>query len=115
MTRPMREAAVAAVMVLGPLTLASGAAWADAAAGRTKAEACEPCHGLDGVSQLPEAPHLAGQREEYLKAQLAAFRGGQRQNEQMSPMAQDLSDEDIADLAAWYGSIKVTVTPPPAE
>lgn len=110
-----RDTIIGAAIALVALMPAGGGARADAAAGRTKAEACEPCHGLDGVSQLPEAPHLAGQREEYLKAQLAAFRGGQRQNDQMSPMAQELSDEDIADLAAWYGSIKVTVTPPPAE
>ena len=84
----------------------------DAAAGRDKAAACRACHGLDGIARLPNAPHIAGESELYLIAQLRAFRSGERKSELMSVVAQSLSDDDIADLAAWYASIEFTVTLP---
>ncbi len=84
----------------------------DAAAGRDKAAACRACHGLDGIARLPNAPHIAGESELYLIAQLRAFRSGERKSELMSVVAQSLSDDDIADLAAWYASIAFTVTLP---
>ena len=61
---------------------------------------------------MPDAPHLAGESAIYLARQLEAFRSGERQHEQMSIIAQGLSDEDIADLAAWYSSLKITVEMP---
>ena len=85
---------------------------ADAAAGRRKAQVCQPCHGIDGLSQQPDAPNIAGQIADYLSRQLQSFRAGERTNEQMSIIAQSLSDDDIADLAAWYSSIQVTATMP---
>ena len=57
-------------------------------------------------------PHLAGESEIYLTKQLKAFRDGERNDPQMSIMAKPLSDEDIANLAAWYSSIKISVTLP---
>ncbi|MFE1602549.1 c-type cytochrome [Methylobacterium sp. ID0610] len=94
------------------LALAGPAGAGDAAAGRKKAVACQACHGLDGVSKLPDAPNLAGQVEPYLVKALGEFRSGARKNEVMSVAAKDLTDADIADLAAYYSAIQVEVVPP---
>ena len=81
----------------------------DPKAGRKKSLECQTCHGLDGVSKLPEAPNLSGQVETYLVKALKDYKSGARTNEMMSLVAPTLSDGDIADLAAWYASIEVTV------
>lgn len=78
---------------------------ADIEAGKGKSAPCVACHGANGISNNPEWPNLAGQKEKYLAMQLTAFRDGQRQNPLMSPMAKPLSDEDIANLAAYYSSL----------
>jgi cytochrome c553 len=83
----------------------------DRAAGQRKAAACATCHGLDGVSTLPIAPHLAGQPQTYLVEQLKAYRDGKRVNDMMTLLAKPLSDADIADLAAWYTSFDIKSTP----
>ncbi|MEN3794340.1 cytochrome c [Fulvimarina sp. MAC3] len=85
---------------------------ADAAAGREKASQCATCHGKDGIAVQPDAPNLAGMSPIYTEAQLKAFKSGERQHQQMSIIASSLSDEDIADLSAWYASIEVTATLP---
>jgi len=77
----------------------------DAAAGKAKSATCAGCHGADGISQNDLWPNLAGQKEGYMVAQLKAFRAGERSNPMMSPMAAPLSDEDIADLAAYFSSL----------
>lgn len=82
---------------------------ADAAAGKQKAQACAVCHGPQGLSAMPDAPHLAAQPAVYLAAQLRAFRSGARKHEVMNVMAKPLSDADIDDLAAWYASLKIEV------
>ena len=84
----------------------------DLAAGRDKASVCAPCHGVDGLAKQAHVPNIAGNSDIYLIKQLEAFRGGQRQDPQMSFIAQDLSDEEIANLAAWYAAIEVLVTLP---
>ncbi len=81
----------------------------DKAAGQKKARACITCHGAQGISQLPNAPNLAGQPEIYLVEQLNAYRSGKRTNEIMSLIAKPLSDGDIADLAAWFSSFEISV------
>ena len=81
----------------------------DAKAGRAKAQLCQACHGVDGLSKVPDAPNLAGQIEGYLVTQLRAFKSGTRKNEAMSLVAAQLSDQDIENLAAWYSSIEVTL------
>jgi cytochrome c553 len=98
---------VTAAMFAGVLAAMSDAAFAagDVKAGRAKASACAACHGIDGMSKLPEAPNLAGQTEEYLVKALNDFRSGERKNEMMSMMAKTLSDADIANLAAYYHSL----------
>lgn len=103
-----------AVILLAILFLPGGAFGADgdAAAGRRKALQCQTCHGLDGLSKLPEAPNLAGQPEAYLVKSLNDFRHGIRKNEMMTLVTQHLSDQDVADLAAYYSAIDVKATPP---
>lgn len=102
----------AAVALATVLCLAMPGAAADIAAGRQKAGACTPCHGPNGLAVAPDAPNLAGDSVYYLTAQLKAFRGGERQHEQMSIIAKGLDDEDIADLAAWFSAIEVKATLP---
>lgn len=85
---------------------------ADARAGRQKITTCQACHGLDGLSKNPEAPNLAGQIEGYLVKSLAEYKSGARKNEAMNIVAKDLSDQDMADIAAYYSSIQVDVLPP---
>jgi cytochrome c553 len=84
----------------------------NAVAGKRKALACQTCHGLDGLSKLPEAPHLAGQPEPYLVKSLNDFRRGIRRNDMMSLVVGPLSDQDVADLAAYYAAIEISAKPP---
>ncbi len=80
-------------------------------AGKAKAAAtCNVCHGPTGLSQMPGAPNLAGQPEMYVREQLRAYRSGKRQNEVMAIIAKPLTDDEIADLSAWYASIEITAT-----
>ena len=108
---PMRTILLALGAVMLPLaSVAAGAA--DREAGRAKAAACALCHGQNGISTVPDAPHLAGQPALYVEAQLKNYRGGTRRHEVMSLVAKPLSDADIADLAAWYASIRIEATLP---
>ena len=85
----------------------------DAVAGRAKADtACALCHGQNGIASMPSAPNLAGQAPIYLSEQLKNYRSGKRQHEVMSVIAKPLTDAEIANLAAWYNSIKVSVEAP---
>lgn len=89
-----------------------GASAADPEAGRRKAEPCVACHGPGGNSTIPTVPSLAGQREIYLHWQLLLFRDQRRKDPQMLPFAANLSDADMADLAAYYAGL--TPVKPPA-
>lgn len=82
----------------------------DAAKGQEKSLVCSACHGTDGNSALGMNPKLAGQSEKYLVKQLKDFKSGDRVNAMMSPNAANLSEEDMADLAAYYSSQKVQHT-----
>lgn len=92
-------------LVTGVALLAATANAGDIAAGKAKSAVCAACHGGEGISPTPIWPNLAGQKEQYLVAQIKAFRDGTRQNAQMAPMVANLSDEDIANLAAFYASL----------
>jgi cytochrome c553 len=93
--------------VLFALLMASSAALAgDVAAGKAKSATCAACHGPDGKSANPMWPHLAGQQELYLAKQMKDFREGNRKDPVMGPMAAGLSDDDIANLAAFYASLE---------
>ena len=76
----------------------------DITKGREKANTCAACHGQTGNSVQPIWPKLAGQHVGYTVKQLQDFRSGARENSQMSPMAQGLSDADIDDLAIYYAT-----------
>jgi len=84
--------------------LMSGAAMAgDAAAGKTKSAACGGCHGMDGNSPIPAYPKLAGQNEAYIVKQIKDYKANSdRQNAIMLGMAAALSDEDAADIGAYF-------------
>jgi len=91
----------AAACLAAALFTASAQA-ADPAAGQTQYEAtCAACHGANGISVAPFYPNLGGQKQEYLVAQLKAFRDGSRKNDIMQPQAQGLSNTQIANLAAY--------------
>ena len=100
------------VCVLACLSSAGQGQTRDAEAGRAKAQMCAVCHGPSGVSNAPDAPHLAGQPAIYLAAQLRAYRSGARAHEIMAVIAKPLSDDDISNLAAWYASIRIEVQLP---
>ena len=98
------------LLLVTAAVLAGSAQARDPVAGKAKAGMCATCHGPLGISQLPNAPHLAGQPAIYVAEQLKAYRSGKRTNEVMGVIAKPLSDQDIDDLAAWYASIQLTVT-----
>lgn len=105
---------LAAITILGGLALAGGtpATAGDPAEGRKVANMCRTCHGVDGYAQVPIAPHIGGEPEEYLEAQLMAFKTGARQHEMMSVVAASLTAQQISDVAAWYASHRATATLP---
>jgi cytochrome c553 len=78
----------------------------DAAAGKAKTGMCAACHGAAGISAVPMYPNLAGQKEAYIAKQLKDFKAGKRKDPVMAPMAMALSDEDIANIAAYYASLR---------
>ena len=93
------------------LLVASGSVCSagDVKAGRAKALMCQACHGLDGLSKVPDAPNIAGQTEPYVVAQLQAYKSGARKNDAMSVVAPPLSDTDIEDLAAYFSAVEISV------
>ena len=92
--------------IAATVMLASPAFAGDVAAGKAKAATCAACHGAEGVSAVPMYPNLAGQKEAYLAKQLKDFKSGARKDPVMSAMAMPLSDEDIANLSAYFASLK---------
>ncbi|MBA6290574.1 cytochrome c [Colwellia sp. MB3u-4] len=92
--------------IAATVMMASPAFAGDAAAGKAKTAMCSACHGAAGISAIPMYPNLAGQKEAYLAQQLKNFRSGQRKNAVMGPMAMALSDDDIANISAYYSSLK---------
>lgn len=89
-------------MLLGSCMAGSAVASGNPEAGQQKAAPCAACHGPDGNSTNGEWPKLAGQHPQYTEAQLKAFKEGKRQNPLMTPMAMGLSEEDMADLSAYF-------------
>lgn len=95
----------AAHLVFAVLTALSFQSHAvDIEAGKKKAEACIACHGVAGNSTMPMFPVLAGQNARYLYLELRDFKEGARVNPMMSPMAVNLSKEDMQDLAAYFAA-----------
>jgi cytochrome c553 len=78
---------------------------ADVGAAKEKAELCVGCHGDNGISQMENIPSLAGQQDQYVQWQLVYFRAGSRKNEQMQPIVEQLNNEDIRNLGAYFASL----------
>jgi len=98
-TRTVTLTVTVAAALAAPAALAG-----DAAAGKQKAEQCVACHGETGNSSDPQFPRLAGQHADYLVKALEDYKSGARDNAIMAGFAQGLSEQDRADLAAWYAS-----------
>ena len=106
MRRQFVSQAISAAALLAVGVLSASAA--DNAAVQEKAAVCSGCHGENGISQTENIPSLAGQPDQFLQWQLVFFRAGSRKNEQMQPISQDISNEDVRSLAAYFAAM----TPP---
>jgi len=106
-----------AMMLVSSFANADEIAKGDPEAGKAKAAACASCHGAEGISGSPQWPHLAGQVPGYIAIQLHEFKKGpegDRNNAIMAGMAAALSDQDIANIDAYYSALpanKGFVTP----
>jgi len=87
------------------LGIAAAQAAGDPAAGKAKAAACASCHGANGQG-VPPNPALAGKSEAQLLQAMQDYKSGKRTNAVMKAMVAGLSDQDMANLAAYYASLK---------
>ena len=85
-------------------TTAAGNLTGSAEAGSSKAAVCTACHGVNGNSVNPEWPSIAGQNAVYLREQLAMIRDGKRANPLMQPIVKEMTDQDFADVAAFFAA-----------
>ena len=105
------------------IPVAAMAAEGNPAAGKARAEAagCFACHGVDGVATADglatdkNDPNLAAQPDLYLQFQLVFFRKGVRKNEVMNAMAQQLSDDDLRNVSAYFASLPPPNPPAPPD
>jgi len=97
------------VFILLSLICSSFAIAGDAELGKAKSAMCVACHGVDGNSANPIWPKLAGQHEQYTARQLSLFKSGSRKGTVMSGMSAGLSQEDMANLGAYFASQKTTI------
>jgi cbb3-type cytochrome c oxidase subunit III len=104
----MNKVLVSLLLTLGITGLAQ-AAGGDATAGQGKVAMCGACHGADGNSAAPNFPKLAGQGERYLLKQLNDIKSGDRGVVEMTGLLDNLSEQDLADIAAYYASQKMSV------
>ena len=101
----MKKQALIATAILGLMvSVPAMAGKGDANAGKGKSTACAACHGQDGNSPTSAFPKLAGQNDDYLAQALKAYKSKARSNAIMNGQAVNLSDQDIADLSAYYAS-----------
>ena len=98
----MRRIVLASALALAT---SGGAIAGDADAGKKKTATCVACHGPDGISTAPDYPNLACQKEKYLVKALTAYKSGARNDPMMKPMVAALSEDDVANLAAYYASL----------
>ena len=104
MTMILRPALLLATLAFASTALA--APHGNVAAGKAKAQACAACHGADGNKTLDGTyPKLASQYPDYLSKALHEYKSGKRKNAIMAGQAQGLSDQDIANLSAYFGSL----------
>ena len=103
----MNKLIVSLLLTLGITGVAHAAG--DATAGQAKAAVCGACHGPDGNSPAPNFPKLAGQGERYLTKQMQDIKSGKRTVLEMTGLLTNLSDQDLADIAAYFASQKGSV------
>ena len=108
----MRKALVRIVLA-SAIVCGSPVRAADIAAGKEKAELCVGCHGEGGISQMENIPSLAAQPDLFIQWQLVFFRAGTRKNEQMQPIVEQLNNDDIRNLGAYFSQL--TPPKPPAD
>jgi cytochrome c553 len=105
-------AALASALVAGIASAQGGAPAGDAAKGREKVQMCQGCHGIDGwrtaYPEVYRVPKIAGQQPAYLFAALKAYKTGDRTHPSMVAIAASLSDQDMANLAAYYAQSGLT-------
>lgn len=98
--------AVLALAAVGGSALAQDAKAGDAAAGKTKAAMCIGCHGIVGYQasfpEIHKVPKISGQGGKYISSALNAYKKGERKHPSMRGIADSLTEQDIADLAAYY-------------
>ena len=104
----MNKIIVSLLLTLG-LTGLAHAEVGDAKAGQAKAAVCGACHGADGNSMAPNFPKLAGQGNKYLLKQMHDIKDGKRTVLEMTGLLTNLSDQDLADIAAYFSSQKMGV------
>lgn len=105
----MKKLVVASAMLAMAVSGMTHAAAGDPSAGKNKAAVCSACHGADGNSQVASFPKLAGQNSRYLIKQMKDIKGGKRPVIEMTGLLDSMSDQDMADIAAYYASQKTTV------
>ena len=101
----MKKIIFSLVLALGSISTVQAA---DAAIGKSKAAVCGACHGAAGISATDMYPNLAGQNAAYIVKQLKDFKSGARTDMMMAPMAANLSDDDMANLAAYFSGLSRT-------
>jgi cytochrome c553 len=99
-------------LILGLAALVVTSPFAQAAGEMTVLEKCQECHSKDGLSRMPYIPNLAGQKDFYLVQSLMAYKAGERKSHDMAEAVKGLSDEDLANVAAYFAAIKITVKVP---
>ena len=97
----MKNLLISLIVSAGLMSAAHGG---DIEAGKAKSATCGACHGADGNSLAPTFPKIAGQGERYLNKQIKDIRAGARQVPEMTAFVAGLSDEDIADLSAYFAA-----------
>ena len=111
MKKPMLAAALLAAAMTAAEANAQGAPVGDPAKGRDKTQMCQGCHGIDGwrtaFPEVYKVPRIGNQHEAYLLRALQEYKSGERTHPSMRAIAASLSDQDMADLAAYYGQTGV--------
>jgi cytochrome c553 len=105
----MLKITMLSLMLAFAMNTSSVAQFGDAEAGKQKSATCVACHGADGNSPIDQFPKIAGQVPGYIAAQLASFKSGERENPIMAGMVGALSEQDMADLDAYYASQTISV------
>ncbi len=103
----MNKVLVTLLLTLGITGMAQAAG--DAKAGQAKAAMCGACHGADGNSAAPNFPKLAGQGERYLLKQMNDIKSGNRNVLEMTGLLTNMSEQDMADIAAYFASQNMSV------